>query len=123
MDSAARCLSQIQAIRNVAVGDAPPYVARSRIGRLATSAGSLAAEAGKVSAPCARGRVEVPANETTKSMALVNSVNRLRDLARHVAQPSEPLDGRWQRAWGELLEQLSRLEGCIKDINGNNRAT
>ena len=35
--------------------------------------------------------------------------NRLTQLAKQVAQPSEPLDDRWKRGWHELLGEIHGL--------------
>ena len=122
MDRIARCLSQIEAIRDVAAGDVPPYVARSRIGRLASSVAALAAELGGLPELPVDERFAAPGN-SSQFKALASSVKRLRDASRHVAQPSEPLEVRWRRAWAELLEELSILERCINKMRGNDLAT
>lgn len=116
MNRSARCLTQIQAIRDVADGEDPPYVARSRIGRLATSVVALASEVSGVDMPSLPQLIEIPSHMPKEVRALVNSSNRLHELARHVSQPSEALDWRWRRAWEQLLEELVVLEFCINAL-------
>jgi hypothetical protein len=109
-----RCLSQIAAIRDVAAGQAPPYVARSRIGRLALSVAVLVAEEGGLPAPDLPRQIRVPADASAHLRDLAERCNRLSQLARHIAQPSEPLDDRWRRGWHELLGEIGRLEERLR---------
>lgn len=116
MDRINRCLSQIEAIRRVADGDEPAYVARSRIGRLATSIASFTAERLGVvyqGLPC---RIEAPSDASKDNADLAQCCNRLREISRHVAQPSEPLGSRWRRDWRNLQDELSNLEKCLERI-------
>jgi hypothetical protein len=87
------CLRQIAKIREVALGEALPYVGRSRIGRLVYGLGGLAQGA---------------------SHGLDNEVvfisRRIQDIAKTICQPSEPLDVRWRNGWKDLLSELDRLE-------------
>lgn len=119
MNKIDRCLSQIQAVRSVANGQEPPYVARSRIGRLAWSAASLAAERLGTAERELPGNIEVPQDSPKSIATLARRCNRVLDLSRHIAQPSEPLDCRWKRAWTDLLRELSMLEDCLHSLRGN----
>ncbi len=110
------CLSHIQAVRSVANGQEPPYVARSRIGRLAESAASLAAEYLGAAERVLPGKIEVPQDSPRPIKALTQCCNRILDLARHTAQPSEPLDHRWKRAWTDLLRELEVLEESLSTL-------
>lgn len=109
-----RCLSQIAAIKDVAAGQAPPYVARSRIGRLALSVAVLVAQEAALPAPDLPQPIRVPAEASAQLRNLAGRCNRLTELARHVAQPSEPLDSRWRRGWHQLLGEIERLEEQLK---------
>lgn len=109
-----RCLSQIAAIRDVAAGQAPPYVARSRIGRLALSVAVLVAEEGGLPAPDLPRQIRVPAGASLRLHDLAQRCNRLSQLAQHIAQPSEPLDDRWRRGWHELLGEIGGLEERLR---------
>lgn len=109
-----RCLSQIAAIKDVAAGQAPPYVARSRIGRLALSVAVLVAQEAALPAPDLPQPIRVPAEASAQLHNLAGRCNRLTELARHVAQPSEPLDSRWRRGWHQLLGEIEGLEEQLK---------
>ena len=109
-----RCLSQIAAIKDVAAGQAPPYVARSRIGRLALSVAALVAQEAALPAPDLPRLIRVPAEAPAQLHDLAARCNRLTQLARHVAQPSEPLDSRWRRGWHQLLGEIDRLEQQLR---------
>ncbi len=111
-----RCLSEIQAIRNVGTGVEPAYVARSRIGRLTISTAVLVAEAAGSPAPALPGPIQPGDGVSGKIRALASSCNRITKLARHIAQPSEPLDQRWKRGWKELLQELQTLEGHLLNL-------
>jgi hypothetical protein len=113
-----RCLSQVAAIRAVAAGQAPPYVARSRIGRLALSVAALVAQEAGLSAPDLPRPIRVPAGAPAQLRDLAERCNRLSQLARHVAQPSEPLDDRWRRGWHQLLGEVSGLEEQLQSMRG-----
>ena len=108
-----RCLSQIKAIRNVEAGIEPPYVARSRIGRLTMSTAVLVAEAARIPAPGLPGPIRLGDDVSAIVRALADCCNHLVELARHIAQPSEPLAQRWRREWKALLEELETLEGHL----------
>lgn len=111
-----RCLSQISAIKDVANGQVPPYVARSRIGRLALSIAALVAEEAALPTPDLPRPIRVPAEAPVHLRDLAERCNRLTQLARHVAQPSEPLDVRWRRGWHELLGEITGLEQQLRTI-------
>ena len=111
-----RCLSQIHAVRDVAAGIDPPYVARSRIGRLAMSTGLLVAEAVGTSAPVLPGPIWAREDSSPEIAALAGCCNRVTELARHISQPSEPLDARWRRGWNELLRELRILEEHLESL-------
>lgn len=87
------CLRQVQKIRQVASGEALPYVARSRIGRLITG---LNAMTGQV--------------EGHHAKELVHHCKQVQSIAKTICQPSEPLDNRWRAGWSELLKELDELE-------------
>ena len=110
MANFARCLRQIQAVRDVASGIEPAYVARSRIGRLCDSTTSLVTRT-----LCGRHRIQpgqIPtdriASPEMREVAL--SCNRIFGLSRHIRQPSEPLDERWRQGWADLKVEIDLLE-------------
>ena len=108
-----RCLAQIAAIRNVQTGVEPPYVARSRIGRLTVSTATLVTEAAGIPTPTRPGPIRGLDNVTEEVRELAVCCSSISELARHIAQPSEPLDQRWKRGWKELLEELQTLERLL----------
>ena len=69
-----------------------------------------------MTAPPVPRRVDIPEDASSSVTALANCSNRLLDVSRQIAQPSEPLDSRWRRAWTELLEELATLEACLKSM-------
>lgn len=93
MKNVDRILRQIRKIREVAAGEALPYVGRSRIGRLVFVLNELVAD------------------DQTDAIAKVG--RRIQDVAKTVCQPSEPLDTRWRRGWSDLLLELDRLESLL----------
>ena len=104
-------------MRNVAQGAEPPYVARSRLGRLTTSAAMLVADTLKnVGEPSSSVEIggDRAVGESVRALALC--CERVEGLSRHVRQPSEPLSERWKRAWAELLVELRILERHLKDL-------
>jgi hypothetical protein len=110
------CLSQINAIRAVAAGVEPAYVARSRLGRLTLTASAMVASRLGIEPP------ELPhqsyASVATGSVMapIAVSCDRLTELSRHLSQPSEPLQERWVRGWSSLLAQLDLLEQQLKAV-------
>lgn len=110
MDRIDRCLSQIAAIKDVAAGDAVPYVARSRMGRLTLSIVSLIAEEAGLPAPDLPRPIHLPDQAPTELVEIANRCNRLIELANHISQPSEPLAERWTRGWRELLQEIDSIE-------------
>ena len=110
MDRVERCLAQIGAIRDVAAGDAVPYVARSRVGRFTLSIASLLAEEAGLPVPDLPGPIRLPDETSQDLLEIADRCNRLLELARHISQPSEPLAERWTRGWRELLEEVGSIE-------------
>jgi hypothetical protein len=114
------CLTQIASIRDVATGQAPPYVARSRIGRLALSIAQLVAREAGLSEPDLPRLISVPVEAPARLRDLAARCNRLVELAKHIAQPSEPLDERWRRGWNELLGEVGALEQQLSSMHLRN---
>ena len=110
MNKLDRCLLQIQAIRDVAAGIDPPYVARSRIGRLATSSVSLVAETFGIPDRQLPSQINVSNDMPGEVAERARCCNRIFQLSRHIRQPSEPLDDRWERGWDDLLGEIGTLE-------------
>lgn len=92
-----RCLKQVGKIRDVASGQASPYVARSRIGRLVVSLSELTAD-----------------NKRTEFEGAAAVATKIQSISKSICQPSEPLDTRWRLGWSELLHHLDGLEGLLK---------
>jgi hypothetical protein len=90
------CLRQVQKIRDVASGKALPYVARSRIGRLALGLDALVAAE--------------PKKLGVKVAALGKNIQA---IAKSICQPSEPLDARWRAGWADLIGELTKLEKIL----------
>lgn len=116
MNGIERCLAEIQAIRDVAEGRATPYVARSRIGRLALSTAILVAKQAGLSPPDLPGAIQLPADASEQLSELARRCSRLAEIARHIAQPSEPLADRWERGWDQLLQEVDLLEQQLRRV-------
>lgn len=123
MDKIDRCLAEVQAVRNVAVGIDPPYVARSRIGRLATSTAALVATTLGIPDPKLPRATEVRDGHSPDEIRRVAvCCNRIIDISRHIRQPSEPLEERWKRGWEDLLVEIGTLEhhlNCLRMRQSN----
>lgn len=117
-----QCLAQVRAIHSVAAGVESPYVARSRIGRLATLAASLVAERCGVRPPDLPRPIRVDGKDVMGIVGLAECCNRICDLARHISQPSEPLDERWKRGWEDLVREVGMLERYVKQLREEGRA-
>jgi hypothetical protein len=91
------CLRQVQKIRQVASGEALPYVARSRIGRLITVLNAMAGQL-----------------EGHHAKVLVHHCKQVQAIAKTICQPSEPLDNRWRAGWSELLRELDELDLALR---------
>lgn len=119
MNAIDRCLAEIRAIREVADGHAPSYVARSRIGRLALSTAVLVAEEAGLPRPDLPGPIQLPADVSAQLSDLARRCDRIVDISRHIAQPSEPLADRWERGWHQLIKELDHLEELLKQSLAN----
>lgn len=109
MNRIKRCLRQIQAVRDVATGSEPAYVARSRIGRLCDSTLSLVNDA--LPTQIRRRSGQAMRDHRSRGIAEVaESCERILGLSRHIRQPSEPLDERWRRGWSDLMTEMNALE-------------
>ncbi len=120
-----RCLSQIQAIRSVAAGVEPAYVARSRIGRLTLSGAVLVAKETGIPAPSLPSAIPFPETGSSCLRWVASCCNHIATLGKHLAQPSEPLDDRWRRGWSELLGELRALEThliALRDERGGEQS-
>lgn len=116
MNKLDQCLAQVRSIRDVAEGIEPPYVARSRIGRLSTLAASLVTERCGLPPPELPRPIFVGGVGAANSRGLAECCNRLCELARHIGQPSEPLEERWKRGWQDLLQEVGTLERYVREL-------
>lgn len=110
MTNVGRCLRQIQAVRDVAAGTDPAYVARSRIGRLCESTVSIVTGDLGIKRQQRPGVIATGEIESRDVAEVAESCNRIFSLSRHIRQPSEPLDERWRRGWEDLMVELDVLE-------------
>lgn len=90
------CLRQVQKIRQVAAGEALPYVARSRIGRLIAGLNAITGQL-----------------EEHRAKRFEYHSNQVQSISKTICQPSEPLDNRWRAGWSELLRELDELESAL----------
>ena len=114
-----QCISRIDAVREVACGTESPYVARSRIGRLAMSAILFVTRESGLQAPDFPRPIPVPQGVPKEISDMAATCNHLLDITRHLSQPSEPLADRWRQGWKELLQCLDDLETCLKNLQGH----
>jgi hypothetical protein len=82
-------------------------------------AGLVAREAGLPEPDLPR-PIFVPVEASPRLRELAARCNYLTQLARHVAQPSEPLDERWRRGWHELLGEIGDLEQQLTAMRSHN---
>ena len=111
----ARCLREIDKVKEVAEGQAIPYAARSRIARLTLNTTRLVCAALGLPAPDRPQMLAKPVDAGSELARVVDVCNRLNSLARSVAQPSEPLEQRWRKMWGALLRELDELAAALGD--------
>lgn len=111
-----RCLSQIQSTRKALAGLDPPYVARSRIGRLCTSVASLVTSVFDTRCQDMPSQIAVSKNMPSNVLELVNCSNRIFHISRHISQPSEALDAEWRRDYKELIDELATLERLVTAV-------
>jgi hypothetical protein len=104
MKNADSLLRQIIKIREVASGEALPYVGRSRLGRLVHGLSTL---------------TEGATGEIDHQLAVISK--RIQDIAKTICQPSEPLDSRWRDGWTDLVGELDRLESLFRAASSTTR--
>ena len=114
MNDIARCLREIDKVKEVAEGQATPYAARSRIARLTLAATRLVCTAVGMPAPDRPVVLPMPAGAGPELVRVVNVCNRLKTMAKSVAQPSEPLEQRWQTMWSALQRELDELAAALR---------
>ena len=118
MTDIARCLREIDKVKEVAEGEAMPYAARSRIARLTLDTTRLVCSALSMPVPDRPSALSKPANASSELARVVDACNRLNSLSKSVAQPSEPLEQRWRTMWAALLQELDELAGALRDWRG-----
>src|SRR5438128_1753728 len=105
-----RCITEINQVKRVAMGEEVAYVARSRIGRLLLDVASLIATQVGIELPDIPQPIWVPKDAPASSKRIAVACNKVLDVAKTITQPSEPLDERWRSGWRALLIQLDCLE-------------
>ena len=119
MEDIAKCLSEIEKVKEVAEGQAMPYAARSRLARLTLDTTRLACAAIGVPLPDRPGTLPVMGDDASTTLArVVASCDTLNQLGRSVAQPSEPLEARWRTMWQALLRELDELDAALRAWQG-----
>lgn len=115
MNDIARCLRQIDKVKEVAEGQTTPYAARSRIARLTLDATRLVCSALGMPKPDRPSALSKPVDADAELARVVDACNRLNGLSKSVAQPSEPLEQRWRTMWQALLQELDELAAALRD--------
>ncbi len=127
MATVARCLSEIQSVRDVAQGAEAAYVARSRVGRLGLTVARLASQMVGGAPPERPVQLPVPSEADVMVRQVLRVGNAIQGISEFIRQPSEPLDARWAAMWDELEGHLDSLEAALlelddKGINGGQAA-
>ena len=115
MNDIARCLREIDEVKEVAEGEAIPYAARSRIARLTLDTTRLVCSALGLPRPDRPLALSRPVDASSELVRVVDVCNRLNRLSKSVAQPSEPLEQRWRTMWAALLAELDELAAALRD--------
>ena len=115
MNDIARCLREIDKVKEVAEDQAMPYAARSRIARLTLDTTRLVCSALCMPMPDRPGALAKPVDTGPELTRIIDVCNRLNSLAKSVAQPSEPLEQRWRAMWFALLRELDQLAAALRD--------
>ena len=115
MKNIAKCLREIEKVKEVAEGEAIPYAARSRIARLTLDTTRLVCAAVRVPLPDRPQILRTPLGNDSKSTRVVAACNKLNHVARSVSQPSEPLEERWRTMWQALLSELDELDAALRE--------
>ena len=115
MNDITRCLRKIDKVKEVAEGQAIPYAARSRIARLTLDTTRLVCSALGMPVPDRPLTLAKPVNASSELVKIIDVCNRLNNLAKSVAQPSEPLEQRWRTMWLALLGELDELAAALRD--------
>lgn len=115
MNDIARCLREIDKVKEVAEDQAIPYAARSRIARLTLNTTRLVCSALGMPVPDRPSGLPKPVDAGPELARVVDACNRLGSLSKSVAQPSEPLEQRWRRMWLALLRELDELAAALRD--------
>lgn len=116
MNDMAKCLREIDKVKEVAEGGAP-YAARSRIARLTLNTTRLVCSALGAPAPDRPLALSKPVGASSELTRVIDVCNRLNSLSKSVAQPSEPLEQRWRKMWAALLADLDELAAALRDWN------
>jgi len=104
------CLKQIEKVKRVAEGEDVAYVARSRLGRLTLSLTTLVCRNLGVPILDRPNQLSVRGSASEDTWEFIRACNRLNQIAKTIAQPSEPLDERWRSGWSSLLCELDWLK-------------
>ena len=115
MRNIAKCLREIEKVKEVAEGEAKPYAARSRMARLTLDATRLVCATVDVPLPDRPQILPTPPDSGFRLARVVAACNKLNRLGKSVAQPSEPLEDRWRTMWHTLLSELDELDAALRE--------
>lgn len=116
MASVQKCLSQIESVREAATDPEMAYLLRTRLRRVLLSCARTAAEMAGSSLPELPGHVELPPGSLPDLSRIADLSSSILSASTHLCQPSEALDVRWEKGWGELSEMLDGLEAALSEL-------
>jgi hypothetical protein len=110
----ARCLKQLEAVRQAADDTDAAYLMRTRLRRALLTTARHVAEVDGAYAPEMPGIYEVRPDMSTLSIELVETCNRIYADSEALCQPSEALDMRWKNGWRAIQSDLAKLEALLR---------
>jgi hypothetical protein len=109
----ARCLKQLDAVRQAADDTDAAYLMRTRLRRALLTTARHIAEVEGVCEPDMPGVYELRPGMSLLSIELVETCNRIYADSEALCQPSEALDMRWRSGWQGLQADLAKLEKLL----------
>jgi len=107
------CRRDLASVIEAAVSPEAAYLARTRLKRLILSCGRVIARENGVIEPALPGPFQAPPGSPLVTHQIAELCSRLSESAEILCQPSEPLDDRWCKGWGEVHNELKLLDRLL----------
>jgi hypothetical protein len=114
MNTIEESLRQLRLVRVAAEDPVAAYVVRTRLKRTILACAKYVAKTIGAEVPSMPGVIPVSAEPSKRIAEVVTLCNRLWHRTRHLCQPSEAIDERWQREWLTLSRDLYVLEALLE---------